>query len=103
MKRQSAKKSGGTGVLNDLLFRLAIVLIVIGCIVSIIMTQSTLAEKRAELTEITEKTEAVEAENVELSRILESDDMDAYMEKLAIESLNYAYPNERRFYDTSRN
>ncbi len=91
------------GVVLNLLYRLAIVIFVIGCIVLIVITQSTLAEKQGELSEIQAKTEAMEAENVELSRILESDDMNAYMEKIAIEQLNYAYPNERRFYDTSRN
>jgi hypothetical protein len=38
-----------------------------------------------------------------LQRILEDDDMNAYMKKLAIEDMNYAYPDERRYYDTSRN
>ena len=33
---------------------------------------------------------------------LESDDLSAYMEKIALEERGYAYPNERRFYDTSR-
>ena len=57
----------------------------------------------AELNSIVNKTEEVEAENVELQRILEDDDMNAYMKKLAIEDMNYAYPDERRYYDTSRN
>ena len=48
-----------------------------------------------ELNSINKKAEEIEAENV--------DDMDAYMEKLAIEKMNYAYPDERRYYDTSRN
>lgn len=56
-----------------------------------------------ELNSIINKTEEVEAENVELQRILEDDDMNAYMKKLAIEEMNYAYPDERRYYDTSRN
>ena len=56
-----------------------------------------------ELNSIVNKTEEVEAENVELQRILEDDDMNAYMKKLAIEDMNYAYPDERRYYDTSRN
>jgi len=47
--------------------------------------------------------DGIEAENVELQRILEDDDMNAYMKKLAIEDMNYAYPDERRYYDTSRN
>ncbi len=58
---------------------------------------------QAELQSIKDKTQEVEAENVELQRILEDDDMNAYMEKIAIEEMNYAYPNERRYYDTSRN
>ena len=75
----------------------------IGCIISIIITQSSLAEMQKELNSIVNKTEEVEAENVELQRILEDDDMNAYMKKLAIEDMNYAYPDERRYYDTSRN
>ena len=64
---------------------------------------SVLAEMQKELNSIVNKTEEVEAENVELQRILEDDDMNAYMKKLAIEDMNYAYPDERRYYDTSRN
>ena len=67
------------------------------------ITQSSLAEMQKELISIVNKTEEVEAENVELQRILEDDDMNAYMKKLAIEDMNYAYPDERRYYDTSRN
>ena len=43
----------------------------IGCIISIIITQSSLAEMQKELNSIVNKTEEVEAENVELQRILE--------------------------------
>lgn len=82
---------------------LVIVAVIVGCIVSFIMTQSSLAEMQAELKILQEKTQEVEAENVELQRILEDDDINAYMEKVAIEEMNYAYPNERRYYDTSRN
>ncbi len=56
-----------------------------------------------ELDSIDKKTGELEAENVELQRILDDGDMNAYMEKIAIENMNYAYPNERRYYDTSRN
>ena len=31
------------------------------------------------------------------------DDIDSYMERLAREEYNYAYPDEARFYDASRN
>lgn len=76
---------------------------IVGFIVSMISTQSSLSEMEAELKTIQDKTQEIEAENVELQRILEDDDMNAYMEKVAIEDMNYAYPNERRYYDTSRN
>ena len=87
----------------SLISKLIIIAPVIGCIISIIITQSSLAEMQKELNSIVNKTEEVEAENVELQRILEDDDMNAYMKKLAIEDMNYAYPDERRYYDTSRN
>ena len=82
---------------------LVIVAVIIGCLVSYIVTQAELSEMQSELKSIQEKTHEIEVENVELQRILEDDDMNAYMEKIAIEEMNYAYPNERRYYDTSRN
>ncbi len=82
---------------------LVIISVVITCIVSFIITQSSLSEKQLELEVLKSKTMEYEAENVELQRILDDEHMNAYMEKLAIEEMNYAYPNERRYYDTSRN
>lgn len=68
----------------------------------IITTEKDCAEKEQELIAIKAKTEAYLAENVELERIINDEDMSAYMEKVAIEERGYAYPDERRFYDTSR-
>lgn len=68
----------------------------------IITTEKDCAEKKQELIAIEAKTEAYLAENVELERIINDEDMSAYMEKVAIEERGYAYPDERRFYDTSR-
>ena len=62
----------------SLISKLIIIAAVIGCIISIIITQSSLAEMQKELNSIV-------------------------MKKLAIEDMNYAYPDERRYYDTSRN
>ncbi|MGN1481761.1 hypothetical protein [Porcipelethomonas sp.] len=87
----------------SLISKLIIIAVVIGCIVSIIATQANLAEMQKELNSILNKADEIEAENAELQRTLDEDDMNAYMEKLAIEKMNYAYPNERRYYDTSRN
>lgn len=78
-------------------------LMVIACLVSFVVTQFSVARMETELKAYDAKTEEILAENVELQRILEDDDMNAYMEKIAVEEMDYAYPNERRYYDTSRN
>lgn len=89
--------------LFGLVTKLTVVAAVISCFVSIIITNSDHAQMRKELNAINKKASEIEAENVELERILDDDDMDAYMEKIAIEKMNYAYPDERRYYDKSRN
>ncbi|MBQ8514917.1 MAG: septum formation initiator family protein [Ruminococcus sp.] len=86
-----------------ILQRAAIAAAIIGCTVLIISVQSNIAEKQAELQTIQEQIDAYEAENEDLTRILNSGDTDRYMEKLAREDYGYAYPDEFRFYDTSRN
>lgn len=75
----------------------------LGCTILIISIQSNIAEKNTELQELKAQIMEYEAKNEDLSRILESGDSDRYMEKLAREDYGYAYPDEFRFYDTSRN
>ncbi|MGN0591642.1 MAG: septum formation initiator family protein [Ruminococcus sp.] len=86
-----------------ILLRGAVVAAIIGCTVLIITVQSDIAEKQNELLDINEQIREYEAENEDLTRILNSGDTDRYMEKLAREEYGYAYPDEFRFYDTSRN
>ena len=73
------------------------------CTASIISLQSNIAERKTELDTLRSQAETYEAENEDLERILNSGDIDSYMEKLAREDYGYAYPDEYRFYDTSRN
>ena len=82
---------------------LAFFAFVVTCIASIISDQSGLADKREELAELQAEREEIEAKNGELSRLLVGDDLSEYMEMLATQQLNYSYPNERRFYDTTGN
>ena len=89
-------------ILNDAV-RITIVLALIGCTASIISLQSNIAERKTELDTLRSQAETYEAENEDLERILNSGDIDSYMEKLAREDYGYAYPDEYRFYDTSRN
>ena len=59
-------------------------------------------EKEKELVAIQTKIDAYKISNEEMQRNLDSDDLSDYMERIALEERGYAYPNERRFYDISR-
>ena len=79
--------------------RTAVIVAIIGCTVSVVSIQSNIAEKKTELAQVQKQIDNLTAENEDLERILDS----GYMERLAREEYNYAYPDELRFYDTSRN
>ncbi len=89
------------GLFNSGLVKLFTAVFVLSCFAVIIVTNKDSAEKQKELDAINEKISAYELENADLQRILESDDLSPYMERNAIER-GYAYPDERRFYDISR-
>ncbi len=101
-RRENARKRR-RAVFEWITFRLAALILLIACIISFVSTQATLNQKRQELSELESAIEQAQDENMELEKFINSDDLKGYMEKAAIEDLNYAYPNERRFYDTSRN
>ena len=73
-----------------------------GCSVAAVAMQIDSAEKAKELDTIQAKIDAYKLQNEEMQRTLDSDDLSDYMERIALEERGYAYPNERRFYDTSR-
>jgi hypothetical protein len=97
-----SKRNVVKGLFNGVLVKLAAVAVAIGCAVIIVTTNRDCSKKEEELGGIQTKIDSFEAENSELQRILDSDDMSAYMERVAIEEYGYAYSDERRFYDTSR-
>ncbi len=98
------KESGKGGRwLFRFISRTAVIAAIIGCTVSVVSVQSTIAEKETELSQIEKQIDNLTTENEDLRRILDSGDIDSYMEELAREEYNYAYPDEYRFYDTSRN
>ena len=100
-KKQKAEKK--SRLIFRILRRTAIAAAIIGCTVSVISTQSSIAEKKTELAQLEKQIDKLTADNEDLERILASDDIDSYMERLAREEYNYAYPDEARFYDASRN
>mgnify|MGYP006967149724 CR=1 FL=1 len=76
---------------------------VVYCLCSIVITQAEISEKKQELNALIEEAEMLEEANEEYQSILSEEDERAFMERYAVESLGYAYPNERRFYDTTGN
>lgn len=85
-----------------LIFRIAMVLFILFCAVSIISVQNSIVEKKHDLAGLEENIETLRAQNEELEDLIKTDDLGRYMEKLAVENNDYAYPDERRYYDTSR-
>ncbi|MCQ2417453.1 MAG: hypothetical protein MJ071_06540 [Oscillospiraceae bacterium] len=90
-------------VLDWLVVRFVAIILLVACVISFVSTQAMLNEQRQELSELEEAIELAKDERIELEKFVDTDDLEGYMEKAAIEDLNYAYPNERRFYDISRN
>ena len=86
-----------------ILLRIALVLFIIACAAAFVSTQNSIEEKKRELAELEDSIETLTAQNEELADLIQSDDIGRYMEKLAVENNDYAYPDERRYYDTSHN
>ena len=109
-KRKAKKNTGSrlvldrkpeTSPLMRFIMAVAGVAFVLYCVSSIVLTQAEIAEKRSELALLAEKAQKLEDANDEYQSILSEEDEAAFMERYAVEVLGYAYPNERRFYDTT--
>ncbi len=102
-KANRIKKNKTSSPLLNFFMLISSAVFIIYCIYSIIDTNVEIAEKKNELNELNDKILLLELENEEYESILYEDDDRKYKEFIAIENLGYAYPNERRFYDTTRN
>ncbi|MBR0142426.1 MAG: hypothetical protein IJM19_09305 [Ruminococcus sp.] len=90
------------GLFNRKLVIVAAASSVVVSAVLFVTTYKDCRVKDAEARLIEEQIKSYEKENEELQKILDSDDISEYMEKVALEKYGYAYPDERRFYETSR-
>lgn len=90
------------GLFNWGLVKITATAMIIVCTVLLITTEQDCKQKERELTKIQSKIDEFNIKNEDLKRTLDSDDLSAYMEKIALEERGYAYSDERRFYDTSR-
>lgn len=87
-------KSGPVKVITTI----AIFSLIIYSIFNIISQQAQIAQLKKQSDELTTKITEAKQQNDEYIRLLSADDEAEYMERIAIERLGYAYPNERRFY-----
>ncbi|MDR0974463.1 MAG: hypothetical protein LBL80_02090 [Ruminococcus sp.] len=99
--RKSAKPiKNKNGLILNSLITIASLSIAVFCIGAFVLRQAELEEKRIELERLTSECIEYEKQNSEYESILNETDERAYIERIASEVLGYAYPNERRFYDS---
>ena len=101
--KHQAAKFRRRAVVDWLLTKIVGVALVAACVISFVSTQVTLMEKRQEAAELEQAIEQAKEEQSKLQKFADAENIEEYLEKAAIEDHNYAYPNERRFFDTSRN
>jgi len=82
---------------------LAVLCLMVYAVIVIVSQQVELSSNKKNLAEIKSKISVAQQSNDEYLRLLSLTDEKEYMERIAIEKMGYAYPNERRFFDTSRN
>jgi cell division protein FtsB len=103
MSRKNDGKLATNYNFTVLAIKLSAIVFCIVCLITIISTQATIVEKQKELAELQSREETLVEENGEYERILSQDNNNSYMLSLAVGSMGYSYPDEIRFYDTSRN
>ncbi len=91
-------RKDGKSVLFKPLVWFAGVCLVIYSLFTIVSQQVQIVQLRQEKEEISAHMTEARRLNDEYTRLLASDNESEYMEKIAIEKLGYAYPDERRFY-----
>ena len=85
--RSAKKKKDGAGIFGPIAGFAAFILVIYS-IVTIISQQVQIAQLKQQRSEI----------NAQISEAKQLNDETEYMERIAVEKLGYAYPNERRFY-----
>lgn len=102
-KNNSKNKRSKNNNIVSLIIKIAGGIFCLVCLVSIVSTQATIVEKQKELADLKAREESLIEQNGEYERVLNEDDTNSYMLSLAVGSMGYAFPDEIRFYDTSRN
>lgn len=96
--REAADEGGKRAGLVKIITTIAVFCLIIYSVFNIISQQAQIAQLKKQSEELSAKITEAEQQNDEYIRLLSADDESEYMERIAIERLGYAYPNERRFY-----
>ena len=80
---------------------LVALLLIVYFVLEFIVVQNEIAKKEKEAEIIDTQIEKQIVANEELKRYLDAQDEKEYMERLAREKYDYAYPGEQVFYDTT--
>jgi cell division protein FtsL len=100
--KSARRKKDGIGIFKPIAAFGAFCLVVYS-VITLITQQVEIAQLKQEKSEINSQISEAKELNDEYSRLLASEDESEYMEKIAVEKLGYAYPNERRFYVVEKN
>ncbi len=84
----------------NILKYLAIACLFIYAIFSLVSQQITIQNKRSEQIKLKEKVAIAQESNDKYNKLLNMTDKKVFMEQYAIDQLGYAYPNEKRYFDT---
>jgi hypothetical protein len=99
----AGKTKTRSGAPLTILKKIAVLCFVCYAVFSLIYHQVNLSEQKEIIKGLKTEVSVAQQQSDEYSRLLNMTNEKEYMERIAIERLGYAYPNERRFYDTSRN
>ena len=95
---QAVRQPKSHSRLARVLAYIAVFCLIIYAVFNIISQQAQIAELKKQSEELSAQITEQEQRNDEYNRLLKSGDETEYMERIAVEQLGYAYPNERRFY-----
>ncbi|MBR1392478.1 MAG: septum formation initiator family protein [Ruminococcus sp.] len=84
--------------LGHVIGAIAVFCLIVYSVFNIISQQAQIAQLKKQSEELAAQITEQEQRNDEYTRLLSSGDEAEYMERIAVEQLGYAYPNERRFY-----
>lgn len=101
MQEKKARKAKKSLIIK--LRNFSVVVLLGYAIVVFISQQVTISEKKSQVAKAQQQLTIAQQENEEYLRLLSLTDESAYMEKIAIEKLGYAYPGERRIFDKAKN